>query len=79
MPRYQLMDMSGALIALVGGERGEIREGDMIDLPDGSPSTVIAVLDDGCGLDAEMDVVLVVERVERLLSQTPRATETRRA
>lgn len=60
--RYRLIDTAGGEIGIVEHEQPEIGEGDMVELPDGTPVAVVEVYDDDeFGREGGVQATLVVD------------------
>jgi hypothetical protein len=59
--RYRLIDTAGSEIAIVADARETLAEDDDIDLPDGSPATVLEVYDEEDGREGGVRATVVVD------------------
>ena len=59
--RYRLIDTAGGEIGIVHDARALIALGENVQLPDGSPGTVVEVYDDEDGKEGNVQATLVVE------------------
>jgi hypothetical protein len=59
--RYRLIDTAGSEIAIVADAREALAEDDDIDLPDGSPATVLEVYDEEDGREGGVRATVVVD------------------
>ena len=59
--RYRLIDTSGSEIGIVTDERAEIREDEVVSLPDGTQAAVLEVYDDEDGRDGDVTATIVVD------------------
>lgn len=59
--RYRLIDTAGGEIGIINDSRPMIQLGERVQLPDGSPGTVVDIYDDEDGREGDVQATLAVE------------------
>ena len=59
--QYRLIDTAGGEIGIIRDPRPTIKEGEQVQLPDGSYGTVVDIYDDEYGKEGGVEATLAVE------------------